>query len=234
MARNPYWQNVTRFYVGFFDKGELAHLVVQFGEMFEHGDYKELTYPRVVSANVLADRIFYQSPGMGRKLAAEIIASPIGWFALSAGDGGSRFTLPKDSAGSEIVRVGKQLLDDDIPPYAAEVVRVMESHGTKFDLVDWWRQKLPPHDSPMWNTWMSVGVGLTQFTGGQGEVAEAGEQVRREGDDLGPGHVDRPVARWPPVQPGCLGLLDVVFDVHMGAVAGVQPGDLPGLGVRGD
>jgi hypothetical protein len=70
-----------------------------------------------------------------------------------------------------------------------------------------------------------------QFTGRQGEVAEAGEQVRRDGDDLDPGHVDRPVARRPPVQPERLGLLDVVLHVHVGAVT--EPGLLgqqPGVG----
>jgi hypothetical protein len=160
MVRNPYWQNVTRFYVGFFDKGELAYLVVQFDEMFKHGEYSELTYPRAVAANVLTDRIFYQSPGMGQKLAAEIVASPIGWYALSTGNGGNKFILPRDNGGSDILRVGKQLLVDDIPSYAAEVVNVMVSHCAKGELVDWWREKLPPHESPMWNTWMSIGAGL--------------------------------------------------------------------------
>ena len=37
-----------------------------------------------------------------------------------------------------------------------------------------------------------------------------------------------------PVEAEVLGLCDVVFDVDVGAVPGIQPGDLPDLGVDGD
>ncbi len=76
--------------------------------------------------------------------------------------------------------------------------------------------------------------GVAELTCGEGEVAQAGEQVRGQGDDLGPGHVDRPLLGGPPVQAQCLGLFDVVLDVDMRAVPGVEPGDLPGRGVDGD
>ena len=36
------------------------------------------------------------------------------------------------------------------------------------------------------------------------------------------------------MRPEVLGLFDVVLDVHVGAVAGIEPGDLPDLGVGGD
>jgi hypothetical protein len=39
------------------------------------------------------------------------------------------------------------------------------------------------------------------------------------------------VSRRPPVEPDRFGLLDVVLDMHVGAVPGVEPGDLPGAGV---
>jgi len=65
-------------------------------------------------------------------------------------------------------------------------------------------------------------------------VAEAGEQVRGQADGLGPGHVDRPVPGGPPVAPEGLGLCDVVLDVDVGAVTGIEPGQLPGCGVDGD
>ncbi len=64
-------------------------------------------------------------------------------------------------------------------------------------------------------------------------MAEAGQQVRGQGHNLSPGHVDCLVPRWPPVQAKVLGLLDVVLDVDVGAVAGVQPGDLPAAGISG-
>ena len=76
--------------------------------------------------------------------------------------------------------------------------------------------------------------GVAQVACGEGEVAVAGQQVRGQGDDLGPGEVDRPEAGGPVVQAEVLGLFDVVLDVDVGAVAGIEPGDLPDLGVGDD
>ncbi len=65
-------------------------------------------------------------------------------------------------------------------------------------------------------------------------MSEAGQQVRGQGDDLGPRDVDRPLPRGPPVQAEVLGLFDVVLEVDMGAVPRVEPADLPDTGVGGD
>src|SRR5664280_2381381 len=65
-------------------------------------------------------------------------------------------------------------------------------------------------------------------------MSERGEQAARHGDHGDPGDVDLPVPRWPPVHPDRFGLLDICFDVDVGAVPGVQPGDLPGDRVDGD
>src|SRR5512144_1999719 len=70
--------------------------------------------------------------------------------------------------------------------------------------------------------------GLAQVAVGQSEVPERGEQAGGQGDHGDPGDVDLPVPGGPPVQPDRLGLFDVVLDVDVGAVPGVQPGDLPG------
>src|SRR5207342_121896 len=76
--------------------------------------------------------------------------------------------------------------------------------------------------------------GVAQVACGEGEVAVAGQQVRGQRDDLGPGDVDRPESGGPPIQPEVLGLFDVVLHVHVGAVAGIEPGDLPDLRVGDD
>src|SRR6185436_12834497 len=73
--------------------------------------------------------------------------------------------------------------------------------------------------------------GVAQVACGEGELAVAGQQVRGQRDDLGPGDVDRPEAGGPVVEAEVLGLFDVVLHVHVRAVAGIQPGDLPDLGV---
>ena len=73
--------------------------------------------------------------------------------------------------------------------------------------------------------------GFAQVTVGQAEVAERGEQAGGHGDHGDPGDVDLPASGGPPVEPDRFGALDVVLDMDVGAVPGVEPGELPGAGV---
>ena len=161
IARNPYWQNVTRFYVGFFDKGELSYLLTQFSDMLERGSYSQLEYPRVLANTVIADQVFGQSPGVGTALAARLVKDPVGWYALAEGSGSSGvLALPVDSGGREVITQGMTILEKPGLPFASRVVRVLSSLGEKKELADWWKSKVPARDSEWWSRWISIGIGL--------------------------------------------------------------------------
>jgi hypothetical protein len=160
IARNPYWQNVTRFYVGFFDKGELSYLYTQFDSMFERGAYSHLRYPRTLANAVIADQVFGQSPGVGSALARRLSRDAIGWYALAEGSGNGVLALPPDSGGNEIVRQGMALLEKPNLPFASMVVHVVASLGDRHEVAQWWKSRLPARESDSWARWMSIGVGL--------------------------------------------------------------------------
>ncbi|GAA1672544.1 hypothetical protein GCM10009733_082130 [Nonomuraea maheshkhaliensis] len=58
IARNTYWQNVTRFFAGCFNKGELPALVERLQVLSEEGDLALTHYPRAMAATLAADWVF--------------------------------------------------------------------------------------------------------------------------------------------------------------------------------
>ncbi|MFE5193423.1 NACHT domain-containing protein [Streptomyces sp. NPDC056601] len=68
LLRNPYWWNVTRFYAGFSDKGELASLAELLEVLCEEDGFSVVSYPKEVSATLLRDQVFTQAPRSAARL----------------------------------------------------------------------------------------------------------------------------------------------------------------------
>lgn len=160
LAANPYWLNVTRFYVGFFDKGELAYLLHQFHVGFEQGAYCRQTYSRTLANSIIADQVFIQSPGMGRELTKLIAKDVIGWFALARGDGTGVLRVPIENGGAELISTGKELLASRASNYDSQIVRVVSELGERAELAAWWLRNVPPEREAAWIRWMLVGTQL--------------------------------------------------------------------------
>ncbi len=62
IARNFYWQNVTRFYAGCYSKGELPSLVERLQDLASAPGFKIISYPRTLAATLLSDWVFTQNP----------------------------------------------------------------------------------------------------------------------------------------------------------------------------
>ena len=60
MAANPYWMNVTRFFAGFYSKGELPDLALRLSDLIQAG--RLTSYPRQLTLALLQDWVFSQSP----------------------------------------------------------------------------------------------------------------------------------------------------------------------------
>ncbi len=71
VARNFYWQNVTRFYAGCFGKGELLALSDRVLHLLSDGDFSLISYPKLLATTLLSDWVFFQSP----KAVAEIVGA---------------------------------------------------------------------------------------------------------------------------------------------------------------
>ncbi|MDU0290610.1 NACHT domain-containing protein, partial [Saccharothrix longispora] len=62
IAINPYWLNVTRFFAGFFRKGELPDLALRIRDFIKDPKQRGQSYPRDLALALLQDWVFAQSP----------------------------------------------------------------------------------------------------------------------------------------------------------------------------
>lgn len=62
LSRNFYWQNVLRFFAGCADAGELDMIIQELRDLQNDELLKYTHYPRMVTAQILADYVFTQKP----------------------------------------------------------------------------------------------------------------------------------------------------------------------------
>ena len=105
LARDTYWQNVTRFYAGCYSKGQLASLVDRLQELARSDDFKYTGYAHRLAATLLSDWVFAQHP-RAMKEAAALFLDGVGLRVAA----GSRFRrnsetliLPKQNGNEELV-----------------------------------------------------------------------------------------------------------------------------------
>ncbi|MFE3742068.1 NACHT domain-containing protein [Streptomyces sp. NPDC059134] len=143
LLRNPYWWNVTRFYAGFSDVGELANLVDLLEELVTaSGDFSLISYSREVALTLLRDQVFSQKPRSVAKVV-DLISTEES-VALLSGRGSSMVSLPADAGGEDIVerlmaRVEKSVSTGSIPDFDA--AKIMGTNVDAHEVVDWWFRK---------------------------------------------------------------------------------------------
>lgn len=76
IARNFYWTNVTRFFCGFYDAGELASLVEGIISLGEEEGYRLINQPRRLAMMLLSDRVFSQEPRTMKRLLGFVNEEP--------------------------------------------------------------------------------------------------------------------------------------------------------------
>ncbi|MFJ4551513.1 NACHT domain-containing protein [Streptomyces sp. NPDC088817] len=144
LLRNPYWWNVTRFYAGFSDVGELANLVDLLEDLVNSGgDFSLLSYSREVALTLLRDQVFSQKPRSVSKVV-ELISTEDSVALLSGkGISHSELSLPADSGGEEIIEIMMKRIEaqaaSGIPDFDA--ARFLASNATGRETVDWWYRK---------------------------------------------------------------------------------------------
>ena len=76
LARSFYWTNVTRFFCGFYDVGELGGLVDGIMGLGDQDGYNLINQPRRMAMMLLSDRVFSQAPRAMKRLIAFIADEP--------------------------------------------------------------------------------------------------------------------------------------------------------------
>lgn len=124
LARNFYWTNVTRFYCGFYDKGELDSLVTGITSLAEEEKYALIDKPRELAMMLLSDQVFTQEPKAMKRLVEFI----------TGGDGFQRFnylesfdrrnvSLSTEAGGNFLFKNCEEMLRTEEDPSRCRVLR---------------------------------------------------------------------------------------------------------------
>ena len=106
LARSAYWTNVTRFFCGFYDVGELGTLVDDLVHLGGQEGYRLINQPRRLAMMLLSDHVFAQSPRAMKRLVAYVTQEP-GFRRLTAQE------TPRPSGGMELPETaGRSILFD--------------------------------------------------------------------------------------------------------------------------
>ncbi len=76
LARNFFWTNVTRFFCGFYDQGELDSLVEGIASLAESNGYSLINQPRNLAMMLLSDHVFTQAPRAMKRLVLLVTEQP--------------------------------------------------------------------------------------------------------------------------------------------------------------
>ena len=142
IARSLYWTNVTRFFCGFYDVGELDGLVEGLIELGQQDGHNLINRPRHLAMMLLSDQVFSQAPKTMKRLVAFIVGEP-GFHRLTSvtefrGDMG----LPAKSGGNELFETcEKKLAEEDNPSRRRMLRTVMAANTSREKLKSTWRSR---------------------------------------------------------------------------------------------
>ena len=159
LCRNPYWLNVTRFFAGSLNKGELPALVDRLQALIVDPVYSYISYPRFLAATLLADWVFSQHQ---RSLQAvvDIVLDGPGLRALSRDGATTRrevLTLPSGAGRDELIESAFKALDV-LPQGSLSFIGLAEMLNGNADrkelLAYWlrWFDQADPDDQERWIT----------------------------------------------------------------------------------
>ncbi|MDA9525711.1 hypothetical protein XI06_36680 [Bradyrhizobium sp. CCBAU 11434] len=112
LSRNFYWLNVTRFFCGCYSRGELSSLADGLIELAESDNYRETSYPRLLTLMLLGDWVFAQQPLTIERLV-KMLLDESGLKILLSGlqrDDSTALIAPERCGRSEILEGCKTIL----------------------------------------------------------------------------------------------------------------------------
>ena len=141
LASSFYWTNVTRFYCGFYDVGELPSLVDGLIGIGEEPGYRLIAQPRRLAMMLLGDYVFSQSPRSMRRLINFIAREPdfqrLTDSATTQAQRGMR--LPETAGGKVMFEVcAAKLREEDDTGQHRALRQVMARNGDYATLKEFW------------------------------------------------------------------------------------------------
>lgn len=165
ILRNPYWQNVVRFFAGCADAGELDMIIEELKGLQEDELLKYTHFPRIITSQILSDYVFTQRPKKMKEVVKIIINGiNIGRIINESESSANseRLILPTECGRVEVVNeCFEQLSRLPAKDYANELIGIINNNPHN-DLLPKWTEKLSSFEgSPeKISIWLNYGYNL--------------------------------------------------------------------------
>lgn len=160
IARNFFWQNVTRFYAGCYDQGEVPALVDSLNDLAAEEGYSDTSYPLLLASTLLSDWVFAQYP-KSMKRVVTVILRGLDQHRVALGRQGYRdvVRLPRGCGDVEIVRRCFDLLQKEPPQdFAWTLLDIISENSDVDGCLDQWQSRCDGLSATGLTRWMGYGV----------------------------------------------------------------------------
>ena len=144
LVHSSFWANVTRFYCGFYDKGELSSLVDAITDPGSRNGYDLINQSRRLAIMLLSDHVFSQVPRVTDRLMKFVTSEPGFQRFYSAGPPRSRreIELPEKAGRSMLFQTCLARLEVESDPCRRRALReIMAENADKRDLMALWKSR---------------------------------------------------------------------------------------------
>jgi len=164
LIRRPYWSNATRFFCGWYQKGELADLTRRLSDLASSSDLAATFFPRQLIERILADFSVAASRRDTEALAGVLCdLTGLRMLADSRRSEHRTNTLTPDTGRLTLVAKTKAYLEVDQPDeILVELAALLRATGS--EVAEWWWDRCPqnpvatnPVTFGMYK-WMRIGI----------------------------------------------------------------------------
>ena len=178
MARNGYWLNVTRFYAGCFNKGEIPALVDRLEELLKEPMYEHTSYGRVLASMLLGDWVFSQHPRSMRKVIDIVLDGVERRFFIDAAiryrGPDTTLALPQRSGRDELIDKCFNILEDEPPfDYALSTIAILTENAPIDHRVEYCLDALTNREDASFTSWLMYSLYLHVLARLDGDQLEA-------------------------------------------------------------
>ena len=164
LARDLFWQNVTRFYAGCYDRGQLPSLVHSLEELTSADGYKDTGYPQSLAATLLSDWVFAQYPRLMKKVIALVLGG-VGLRQVTSGGAryrrGTVLRIPKQCGNAELLDKCFDILSTNPPPdFADMLLDLIRENSDSTDSTERWLQRIEGMTGAKLTRWIRHGLYL--------------------------------------------------------------------------
>jgi len=163
IAKNHYWLNVVRFFCGCFSKGELLDLADRVKDLINDSNVGKTRHPILLSAMLLSDSVFAQSPRASAELLDTILTRP-GLRRLIPVNSryGREESARISSAGSKLLKEAYKYLNDvdTRSDVQHSIVRLIHANCSAEMIDEVWRESKPDANDDAFERWLKIGSQL--------------------------------------------------------------------------